>query len=149
MRSGPLKLVTERATAGTSPALYNLSNDVGETQNLAASQPGDVDSLNNLYDQWNAETIPPLWQPATDFYLSLTLAGDWNAFNKDDPAFPWRLTRITAPPALNGTPDALNWFTNTIHVALIGGDTIPGLHFFAISGDNSYANQWGGALNKY
>lgn len=54
------------------------------------------------------------------------------------------MPRITAPPALNGTPDAFNWFTNTIHVAATGGDTTPGVHAFAIVGDSSYLYQWGG-----
>ena len=58
-------------------------------------------------------------------------------------AFPWRLTRITAP-GVEGTPDAFNWFKNTIHVATTGGDTTPGLHSFALVGDNSYSKQWGG-----
>jgi len=49
VRNGPLKLVTARATVYQPPSLYDLSNDVGETQDLAASRPGDVDALNKLY----------------------------------------------------------------------------------------------------
>src|SRR5437016_1605864 len=71
------------------------------------------------------------------------LAGDWNGFNKDDPNPPWSLTTITAPD-LQGTPDAFNWFTNTIHVAATGGDTTPGTHSFTIVGAGSYSTQWGG-----
>ena len=71
------------------------------------------------------------------------LAGDWNGFNKDDPSFPWNLTRIIAPGP-QGTPDGFDWFVNTIHVATTGGDTTPGEHSFAIiAGD--YLTQWGGA----
>ena len=40
------------------PALYNLLSDIGETQNLAASQPAAVRSLTRLYAQWTLDTIP-------------------------------------------------------------------------------------------
>ena len=146
VRNGSLKLVTERAATGSPPALYNLPNDIAETQNLAASQPGDVVSLQNLYDQWTAANlIPPVWQFNTNFPKSLILAGDWNTFQigGSTPA-PWQLTRITAP-GVDGTPDGFNWFTNTIHVAATGGDTTPGVHSFTLVGDNSYSTQWGGA----
>jgi arylsulfatase A-like enzyme len=143
VRSGPLKLVTERATVGKPPALYNLVNDIGETQDLTATRPGRVDSLKKLYDQWNADLIPPLWQNATDFPNSLVLAGDWNAFNKDESTRPWKLTRITAP-GIQGTPDGYSWFINTVHVAAAGGDTTPGVHSFAVVGSKSYSKQWGG-----
>src|SRR5206468_10936790 len=63
VRSGPLKLVTERNTVDQPPALYNLPNDIGETQNLAAAQPDDVISLTQLYAQWSTQTIPPSWYP--------------------------------------------------------------------------------------
>ena len=143
VRSGPLKLVTESATVGQPPALYNLPNDIGETQDLAAAQPADVDSLKNLYDQWNAETVPPLWLGGVFNAVPLVLAGDWNAFNENDSHLPWQLTRGIAP-AVDGTPDAFNWFTNTIRVATAGGDTTPGSHDFVLIGGNSYSNQWGG-----
>ena len=75
----------------------------------------------------------------------LVLAGDWNAFNESDSTLPWRLTRVTAPAVPGtGTPDAFNWFTNTVHVATTGGDTTPGVHSFAFVGGTSYSNQWGG-----
>ena len=146
VRSGPLKLVTERAKDDQPPALYNLPNDIGETQDLAAIQPADVDSLTQLYAQWNSETVPPLWQINSDPKLiPLVLAGDWNGFNINDSNPPWNLTRVTAPD-LQGTPDAFNWFTNTIHVATTGGDTTPGEHSFALVGAGSYSKQWGGVV---
>ena len=145
VRKGPLKLVIERAATDKPPALYNLPSDIGETQNLAVAQPEDVDALKKLYDQWTAaKLIPPIWQFNTDFPKSLILAGDWNAFNKDDSTPPWGLTRITAP-GIHGTPDGFDWFINTIHVAVTGGDTTPGVHSFALVGGNSYSTQWGGA----
>jgi len=144
VRSGVLKLVAARGTTSQPASLYNLQTDIGETQDLAGAQPGDVNTLTSLYNQWNSETIPPLWLNNTDAdILPLVLAGDWNGYNKGDAKFPWRLTRITAP-GVQGTPDAFNWFTNTIHVATTGGDTTPGLHSFALVGGNSYSKQWGG-----
>jgi hypothetical protein len=147
IRSGPLKLVAEENTVdrGLPPALYNLPNDIGEHQDLAATQPEDVDSLKTLYDQWNTELISPLWWiPQGDFQFTiLVLAGDWNGFDKRDSTEPWRLTWISAP-AVDGTPDAFQWFKNTVHVAATGGDTTPGIHTFAVVGNNNYQKQWGG-----
>ncbi len=144
VRSGSLKLVTERAAVGQPPALYNLPNDISENENLAATRPGDVDSLTQLYAQWNSGTVPRLWQMRTDFQAEpLVLAGDWNGFNRDDSTLPWAVTRITAP-GVNGTPDGFNWLTSTVHVAMMGGDTTPGMHSFAVIGRGSYLNQWGG-----
>ena len=133
-----LKLVKQ----GGPPGLFNVSTDISESHNLARVQPGDLASLAQLYSQWDAEMIAPLWQLHGEL-TKVVLAGDWNNFNKDDPSPPWCLTRITAPGA-QGTPDGIDWFTNTIHVAATGGDTTPGLHSFVIVG-RSYSNQWGGA----
>lgn len=148
VRSGPLKLVVERDKDDQPPALYNLPADIGETQDLAATQPTDVSSLTQLYAQWTLHTIPPIWQDNTDAgVLPVVLAGDWNGFNKGDATLPWRLTAITAPD-LQGTPDAYNWFTTIIHVATSGGDTTPGTHSFGFVGTGSYRVQWGGvAIN--
>ncbi|MEO8440638.1 MAG: sulfatase-like hydrolase/transferase [Spartobacteria bacterium] len=147
VRSGSLKLVTELNTTDLPPALYNLANDIGETQDVATAQPEDVANLQELYSQWNTQTISPLWKRNVDQDLEpLVLAGDWNGFNKADTHAPWNLTRISSPalpPA--GTPDASNWFTNTIHVARTGGDTTPGVHSFAVIAGQKYTNQWGGA----
>src|SRR2546429_209903 len=62
VRRGPLKLVVERAKDDQPPALYNLINDIGETQDLAAIQPDDVTALTKLYAQWTLDTIPPIWE---------------------------------------------------------------------------------------
>jgi hypothetical protein len=144
VRNGALKLVTYKAIRGKPPALYNLNKDIGETTNLAVSQPADVDSLKNLYAQWTTKLISPLWEKAENWTLTpIVLAGDWNGFNKDDKNSPWKLTRISAP-AVNGTPDGYSWFTNTIHVAASGGNTTPGTHSFTIVGHNTYGLQWVG-----
>jgi arylsulfatase A-like enzyme len=148
VRDGALKLVTSKATVHNPPALYDLHNDIGETTDLAAARPADVTRLRNLYNQWQTKLIAPLWQKDKDWQLApIVLAGDWNNFNKDDDATPWKLTRISAPAA-GGTPDGYSWFVNTIHVASQGGDTTPGTHLFTVIGHNSYATQWGGeAIN--
>ena len=145
VRSGRLKLVTEKHTTGHPPALYNLSNDIGEVTDLAATRPRDVDSLQKLYDQWSTGLISPLWLKEDPDYVinPLVLAGDWNGFNISDSTPPWQLTWISAP-AVDGTPDSVQWYKNTIHVAATGGDTTPGMHSFVVVGANSYANQWGG-----
>src|SRR5438874_6257165 len=140
VRSGALKVVRERATSRPLE-LYNLPNDIGETQNLATTRPGDVAALQSLYDQWNVDLIAPIWNhPSAPF--GVVLAGDWNGFNISDSRSPWKLTKITAPGA-QGTPDGYDWFLSTIHVASIGGDTTPGGHSFVVVG-GSYSNQWGG-----
>jgi arylsulfatase A-like enzyme len=144
VRSGPLKLVVERFKDDLPPALYNLENDIGETEDLAAIQPEDVSALIGLNGQWTLDTIPSIFRPNDDReLLPLVLAGDWNGFNKDDLNPPWNLTEISAPD-LQGTPDAFNWFTITIHVATSGGDTTPGEHSFCLIGTGAYSVQWGG-----
>jgi len=143
VRSGPLKLVVERNKDRQPPALYNLPNDISESQDLATTQPGDVVSLQALYDQWTLDTVPPRWQVSSQFPVTLVLAGDWNGYDKNTAASPWRLQRITAP-GVDGTPDGFNWFTTTVHVATTGGDTTPGVHSFALIAAKDYANQWGG-----
>ena len=140
-RDGPLKLVQQ----GSGLQLFNLSTDISETTNLAMTQPSNLASLKQLYNQWDTNLIAPLWAPQNVIspLSRMVLAGDWNTFNILDSRLPWNLARITAP-GLNGTPDGFDWFTNTIHVASVGGDTAPGIHSFAIVA-GGYARQWGGA----
>ena len=70
------------------------------------------------------------------------------AFNKDDLNPPWNLTEISAPD-LQGTPDAFNWFTNTIHVATKGGDTTPGAHSFTLIGARDLLDAMGRRYNQH
>ena len=145
VRNGPLKLVVIRDRDDKKPALYDLPGDISERYNLAATQPERVADLERRYAQWTLDTIPDIWQKDSDtILLPMVLAGDWNDFNKDDLNPPWNLTRVTAPDE-EGTPDAYNWFKNTIHVATTGGDTTPGTHSFTLVGHDSYSTQWGGA----
>jgi hypothetical protein len=144
VRTGPLKLVVENDKDDKPPALYNLDNDIAELHDLAAIQPNDVTALTALYSQWSLDTVPPIFRKNDDnTFLPLVLAGDWNGFNIGDLNPPWNLTEVSAPD-LQGTPDAFNWLTSTIHVATSGGDTTPGEHSFCLIGKGSYAAQWGG-----
>ncbi len=145
VRNGSLKLVVERAMETQPPSLYDLATDIGETTDLSQQQPGQVAALQTLYNQWQRIAVPAIWQESLDGDLSpLVVAGDWDGFNIGDDRPPWRFTEITAPDPV-GTPDAYNWFTNTIHAAANGGDTTPGTHQFVLVGHQSYATQWGGA----
>lgn len=143
VRKGSLKLLVEKPKADQPPALYDLATDLAEKRDLALSQPADVEALSALYNQWNANTIPPLWQMETRFPTTLVLAGDWNGYNTQRLGPPWQLTRTTAPTQ-SGTPDGFNWFNGTVRVATSGGDTAPGLHYFSLVADEDYGKQWGG-----
>ena len=60
VRSGDLKLAVP--LQGITPVrLFNLANDIGETTDLSKSQPSDVASLQQSWNQWNAQMIEPLW----------------------------------------------------------------------------------------
>ncbi len=62
IRHGDWKLVKARDIA--QPALFNLANDIGEKNDLSASQVEKVAELKGLWDKWNAEQKAPLWEPA-------------------------------------------------------------------------------------
>lgn len=47
-----------------SPQLYNLSEDMGERNDLAAKNPDKVKELQTAYSAWNAELMVPRWQPS-------------------------------------------------------------------------------------
>jgi arylsulfatase A-like enzyme len=61
IRHGDMKLVKARDISA--PALFNLATDISEKNDLAASQPEKVAELKGLWDKWNAELKPPLWEP--------------------------------------------------------------------------------------
>ena len=144
VRSGPLKLVVERAKDTLPPALYDLSTDIGETTNLASTEPDEVATLQSLYNQWQLIAVPALWQKDSDNHLlPLVLAGDWNGYNINDTSSPWSFSEIYCPDPV-GTPDAYNWLTSTIHVSSAGGDTTPGVHSFNIVAAHNLMTQWGG-----
>ena len=71
IRSGDYKLVrydrqadsaTLRRNAGVTAArLYNLANDISETQDLAETMPDKVRELQEKWDVWNSGNVEPLW----------------------------------------------------------------------------------------
>ncbi|HEY5910783.1 MAG TPA: sulfatase [Verrucomicrobiae bacterium] len=53
-------------TANTEGAeLYNLREDIGEKNNLAAREPEKVHQLAAAWNAWNAELVEPAWRPGT------------------------------------------------------------------------------------
>jgi len=46
--------------------LYDLTDDVGETTDLAGSQPDKVRELADDWKRWNRSLAPPRWPPAPD-----------------------------------------------------------------------------------
>jgi arylsulfatase A-like enzyme len=59
IRGGNWKLIH----AGDRDWLYDLSEDIGERNNLAAERPEIVEQLKSAFDRWNSEMIDPLWPP--------------------------------------------------------------------------------------
>ena len=55
---GGSKAVTDGAE------LYNLTADIGEKNNLAATNPDKVKELAAAWNAWNAELVDPKWRPA-------------------------------------------------------------------------------------
>ncbi|MGC3966859.1 MAG: sulfatase-like hydrolase/transferase [Pirellulales bacterium] len=58
VRHGDWKLVVSKGGSGK-PELYDLSNDVGESRDLASAEPDRVALLQKLYDKWSAEQAEP------------------------------------------------------------------------------------------
>jgi arylsulfatase A-like enzyme len=58
IRHGDWKLVQGR-DGGPQPLLVNLTNDIGEQNDLSAEQPEKVKELRGLWEKWNAEQAPP------------------------------------------------------------------------------------------
>ena len=62
MREGKWKLYHGRRE-GEEPALYNLSADIGEANNLAARNPETVKAMVTKLDAWETQLQEPLWGP--------------------------------------------------------------------------------------
>ena len=58
VRHGDLKLVVSNGGSGQ-PELYDLARDIGETKDLATTQPAKVKELQALWNKWSAEQAPP------------------------------------------------------------------------------------------
>ena len=70
IRSGDFKLVRYDTNADTNtgakqpvstPKLYNLKDDIGESKDLSSSMPEKVKELQTLWDTWNTGLVKPLW----------------------------------------------------------------------------------------
>jgi arylsulfatase A-like enzyme len=71
IRAGDYKLVRYDSNADTltgarnqpvtAARLYNLTADIGETQDLAAAMPDKVKELQSRWDAWNTANVEPLW----------------------------------------------------------------------------------------
>ena len=77
IREGNWKLIY----AGERYWLYNLSEDIGEIDNLATEQPDVVTRMTDLYRLWDRDNIPPAW-PAVgskkaDYYFVDGVEIDW------------------------------------------------------------------------
>jgi len=62
IRMGDWKLLGQ----GGDPELYNLRNDIGESRNLASSEPGKLKELQSAWQSWSAQMQPPKWSRAGD-----------------------------------------------------------------------------------
>ena len=61
MRQGNLNLHFADRSVDSAPALYDLSTDVGEAQNLAADRSEDVARMRKLLAAWESELVAPVW----------------------------------------------------------------------------------------
>lgn len=71
IRMGDYKLVRYDSNADTltgarnqpvtAAKLYRLSDDIGETKDLAAAMPDKLKELQARWDAWDATLVPPLW----------------------------------------------------------------------------------------
>ena len=63
MREGDYKLILGKGK----PQLYNLSQDISETQDLASLEPERVQSMRVRWEAWNRGSRPPLWKDGRAF----------------------------------------------------------------------------------
>ncbi len=64
VRRGDHKLVIPQS--GAKQQLYNLTDDLGETKNLASAQPEILGELEQLRVAWDAQLIPPVFEGLID-----------------------------------------------------------------------------------
>ncbi len=65
VRKGDWKLLSQARANARQPGevrLYNLREDIGEKNDLAAKMPEKVAELRAAYDAWNGGNIDPLWR---------------------------------------------------------------------------------------
>ena len=65
IRAGDWKLKLSGAAGQADPQveLFNLAVDIGESRNLAESEPGRVADLRERYDRFAEQAVPPKNRP--------------------------------------------------------------------------------------
>jgi hypothetical protein len=58
-----LKVSGAAGQAGPQVELFNLADDIGESRNLAETEPGRVAGLRERYQRWADQAVPPKNQP--------------------------------------------------------------------------------------
>jgi arylsulfatase A-like enzyme len=63
LRQGNWKLVRQAPPRNTAPRpqLFDLSNDISESNDLARQRPEMVGQLQTAFDKFNAEMVAPRW----------------------------------------------------------------------------------------
>ena len=70
VRKGPWKLIETFDPEGIE--LYNLSDDLGEARNLAATQSAKVNELRRELEDWRKEVGAEMMKPNPDYDASAT-----------------------------------------------------------------------------
>jgi hypothetical protein len=98
LSTGPEALSGKATTEGAE--LYNLAQDIGEKNNLAAKEPEKVKELAAAWNAWNAELVEPAWRPGGQQRKN-NLASSETPTSNASPTGPWKtgdaLSAETAP----------------------------------------------------
>lgn len=66
IRRGDWKLIVDEATGWR--GLFNLADDAGERENLAAERPGRVWAMEAELAAWEAQMVPPAWPRVMEYH---------------------------------------------------------------------------------
>lgn len=91
-RIGDYKVVT---LDGYGSVMYNLKNDLGESNDLSEDQKDTFDAIMDQYNRWESDLKDPLWKEGEDWmevcsYIHKRLMQNKEAFYKD----PWAKKRF-------------------------------------------------------
>jgi arylsulfatase B len=62
IRQGDWKLVRNSRRGGGNWEMFNLADDIGESNDLSRSQPEQFERLKALWQQYNGQMVEPAWQ---------------------------------------------------------------------------------------
>ncbi len=62
VRLGKWKLIQPDQRPATRPLLFNLEDDIGESNDVAAMHPEQVTRLSAILDRWERQLVDPLWR---------------------------------------------------------------------------------------